>query len=231
VADTSSLLRRTMPSGYPERSVTRESGPAYSPVVSEAVTLSNPAGIHFAGPRLGEELAHSRPRLLALAKRMTRDEDAAADVVQRACVKALIHADQYAGRAALRTWIWRITANEALLWLREGKRRARQRSALAACVSWREVAASPLEALEQRQTNDRVRRGLEALSARERALIEFTLTAERSSIARLSRQTGVGARTLRTRLYRARQRLRRLLEEESGLEPASRGDDAPRCAR
>jgi RNA polymerase sigma-70 factor (ECF subfamily) len=217
--------------GYPEPSVTRESGQAYSPVVSEAVTFSNPTGIHSPGCRLGEELARSRPRLLALAKRMTRDEDAAADVVQRACVKALVHADQYAGRAALRTWVWRITANEALLWLRERKRRARQRVALAACVPWREVAASPLEALEQRQRRDRVRRALDALAPRERALIELALAADRSSITRLSTQSGVGARTLRTRLYRARQRLRRLLEQGSEPDAASHGDDAPRCGR
>jgi RNA polymerase sigma-70 factor (ECF subfamily) len=169
---------------------------------------------HLGAPRLAAELARFRPALLALARRITRDEDAAADVVQRACLKAVLHVHQYEGRSALRSWVWRITANEALLFRRERSRRDRQRTALLACAPWREHAASPLEALDRKHTVERVRRALEGLAPADRELVEHTLAGDRAAIARLSGQTGVCARTLRTRLYRARQRLRRLLAEE-----------------
>ncbi len=198
--------------GYLEPKGNSDADPLVHLVVSESVALADP--VRPTGPWLGEELARFRPALLALARRITRDEDASADIVQRTFLKVLVHIDQYEGRAALRTWVWRIAANEALLWGREKMRRERQQAVVAACASWGEDAPSPLEVLERRRTVDRVRRALEALPPRDRALIEDTLTVDRSTIARLSGRAGVCARTLRTRLYRARRRLRGLFEEE-----------------
>jgi len=111
--------------------------------------------------------------------------------------------------------VWRIAANEALLWGRERQRRVRRQAAFAAWVPRRNDAPSPLEALERKRTIERLRRALRALPSRDRELVQRTLDADRSTIARLSARTGVCARTLRTRLFRARERLRRLLEEES----------------
>lgn len=152
--------------------------------------------------------------MLALARRMTRDEDASLDVVQRTFLKVLVHIDQYEGRAALRTWVWRIAVNEALLFGRERLRRERQEAAVAACAGWTDDGSSPLEALERNRTIELVHRALEALPPRDRTLIEGTLTSDRASIAGPNMPMGVCARTLRTRLFRARQRLRRQLEEE-----------------
>ncbi len=157
-----------------------------------------------------------QPSLLGLARRITRDEDASADVVQRAFVKVLVHSSQFEGRAALRTWVWRIAANEALQWLRERGRLERKLAALAEHGSLLSMSqpVSPFDALERRRAVDRLGTAIEKLSQRDRKIIERTFTADRSAIAQPSTQTAMSQRTLRTRLHRARQRLRRVLEEE-----------------
>jgi RNA polymerase sigma-70 factor (ECF subfamily) len=146
---------------------------------------------------------------------MTRDEDAAAEIVQRTFLKVLLHIDQYEGRAAFRSWVWRIAANEALIWGRERMRRERKAAALAACAAWTDHAPSPHEALERERRMERLRQALKALPPRDRTPVERTATGDRSTITRLSLHSGVCARTLRTRLFRARQRLRRSLEGEA----------------
>lgn len=105
----------------------------------------------------------------------------AADVVQRTFLKVVLNARGFEGRSALRTWVWRIASNEASQWLRERSRDRRR-----------------LDALAQ-------------LSERDRDLLEFFTSAERGAIDRLSAEIGVCARTIRTRLHRARQRLRQAL--------------------
>jgi RNA polymerase sigma factor (sigma-70 family) len=166
--------------------------------------------------QLGEEFARMQPSLLGLARRITRDEDAAADVVQRAFVKVLLHASRFEGRAALRTWVWRIVANEALPWLRERSRRARKHAALAdhGAVS-APHSVSPFDAFERRQQVERLGAALAKLSRRDQKLIERTFTAGRSASARPSTQRdSMSQRPLRARLYRARQRLGRALGDE-----------------
>lgn len=167
-------------------------------------------------PLLGDALARMQPSLLRLARRITHDEDAAADVVQRAFMKVLLHASHFEARAAFRTWVWRIAANEALQWRRERSRAERKLAAFAnhASLSLGSHAVSPFDALERRQAIERLRAGLARLSQRDQSLIEDTLAASHSAIPEASPQKGVCQRTLRTRLHRARQRLRRELEEE-----------------
>lgn len=144
---------------------------------------------------------------------MTCNEAASADILQRTFLKVLTHVDQYEGRAAFRTWVWRIAVNEALQWRREGMRREREQAVVAACAPSHDVADSPLGALERKRTIARVRAAVRALPPRDRALIEDTLAADSFAVAGLSAHADVCPRTLRTRLCRARKKLRLLLEE------------------
>ena len=59
-------------------------------------------------------LAAARPRMFAVALRMTRNPDDADDVVQEAMLKVWRAFDRFEGRAALSTWIHRIVVNAAL---------------------------------------------------------------------------------------------------------------------
>lgn len=60
----------------------------------------------------------ARPRMFAVALRMTRNPDDADDVVQEAMLKVWRAFGRFEGRAALSTWIHRIVVNAALNRLR-----------------------------------------------------------------------------------------------------------------
>lgn len=175
-----------------------------------------------AGPApsaLGPALAAMQPSLLSLALRITRDPDAAADVVQRAFLKVVLNSREFEGRSALRTWVWRIASNEALQWLRERARDRRRLDAVSLAVAGgppgaAAEGASPLDELQRRRDREGLARALDSLPARDRALLEFFASADRGEIEHLSAEIGVCKRTIRTRLHRARQRLRRALVQD-----------------
>lgn len=62
------------------------------------------------------------PRMYRVALRILGDADRAEDVVQEACVRALRGMSRFDGRAALATWLHRITVNCALMHLRHRRR-------------------------------------------------------------------------------------------------------------
>lgn len=202
--------------GLPASKRSAASGRESLPVRSRSYS-GLPARTNAAVPScLGSALAQMQPHLFSLALRITRDSDAAADVVQRTFLKVVLNARGFEGRSALRTWVWRIASNEALQWLRERSRDRRQLDALALAVasgipSTSAANPSPLEELQRRRDHERIARALAKLSERDRELLEFFATADRGAIDRLSVEIGVCARTIRTRLHRARQRLRQAL--------------------
>ena len=51
--------------------------------------------------------------MLSLAKRLVREPALAEDVVQDALIRAINGLDTFEGRASVKTWLHRITANEA----------------------------------------------------------------------------------------------------------------------
>ncbi|MDQ2870253.1 MAG: sigma-70 family RNA polymerase sigma factor [Acidobacteriota bacterium] len=63
------------------------------------------------------------PRLLAVARRFLRDEDAARDCLQTAFLQALRNVGRFEGRSSLGTWLHRIVVNTALLTLRSRRRK------------------------------------------------------------------------------------------------------------
>jgi RNA polymerase sigma-70 factor (ECF subfamily) len=81
-----------------------------------------------AAMKRGEDAAYEQfvrqfgPRLLAVAKRILRDENAAQDAFQEAMVSALRNIDSFEGNAKLSTWMHRIVVNAALMRLRKRKR-------------------------------------------------------------------------------------------------------------
>lgn len=60
--------------------------------------------------------------MLAVATRVLRDADLAQDAVQLAFVQIFKKIDQFEGRSKLRSWMHRITVNEALMLLRKVNR-------------------------------------------------------------------------------------------------------------
>jgi RNA polymerase sigma-70 factor (ECF subfamily) len=162
---------------------------------------------------IGQLLARLRPLLEAAALRVTREPEAARDVVQQAALKAIRFRHQFRGAAALSTWIHRIVVNEALIW-----RRGQRRRALTLEKFEREMpdlpvrgATPPDELLDQRRRLAAVAEGLACLGARDREVL-VQLASHVHSLRELSARLGIPRTALRTRIFRARRRLEKLIE-------------------
>jgi RNA polymerase sigma-70 factor (ECF subfamily) len=77
---------------------------------------------------LAKEIASHVSRMYRVALRIVGSTDAAQEVAQDACVKALRGTKQFDGRAALATWLHRITVNCAHDHLRKSRRSDRGRA-------------------------------------------------------------------------------------------------------
>jgi RNA polymerase sigma-70 factor, ECF subfamily len=139
-------------------------------------------------------------RLWAVALRMMRDPDDAADVLQDALVKTLRAAGTFRGDAAVSTWMHRIVVNTALDALR---RRA-------PVLDAPEEVPDGRDAIAERDTEMDVARALAQLSAEQRAAIVLVdlqgLTVEQAA-AVLECAPG----TVKSRCFRGRARLADLL--------------------
>ena len=162
--------------------------------------------------RLGALLMGLQPRLMAVALRITRHPESARDVVQNAFEKAIRHGAKFQGQARVSTWMHRIVANEALMWLRTQRRRGD----LSAGSSETELDAladatpEPAEALDRHERARRLHDGLQRLPAAERDVLRHCTLAE-ESYAAYSRRTGCHPAAVKSRAFRARQRLAALL--------------------
>ena len=162
--------------------------------------------------RLGALLASLSPRLTAVALRLTRDPEAAEDVVQSAFEKVLRNGARYRGTARVSTWIHRIVINEGLMWLRAQKRRTRVLTPdppPAPAIDERPNAA---EALDHARTCARLHDELAKLPSEERELIERCALAG-MSYAEYAQRTGSHPAAVKSRAHRARRRLRSGLGE------------------
>lgn len=80
--------------------------------------------------KLTAEIATHASRMYRVALRIVGSTDAAQEVAQDACVKALRGADNFDGRAAVATWLHRITVNCARDHLRKSRQIDRGRTDL-----------------------------------------------------------------------------------------------------
>jgi len=179
----------------------------------EAATSSGPGALDALSPAaLGELLQGLEPRMRAVALRYTRDPEVARDVVQTAFEKVLRHRDQFAGRAQPSTWIHRIVANEALMWLRGERRRARYASPAGPLdeIPIADDRPSARDLLEDHERRHQLERGLASLRHEERdVLVRCSL--EGRSYEDYGRERGLHPDAVKSRAFRARRRLGRAL--------------------
>jgi len=166
---------------------------------------------------LGAMLKELEPRLTAVALRMTRDPAIAEDVVQNAFEKALRHGRRFRGDARVSTWMHRIVANEALMWLRGQRRRQSRLQPLADAEG--EELADPRPGIHEtvagHQSLRRVWEGLGRLPAEEREVLLRCAVGGRS-YGELGAECGVHPAALKSRAFRARRRLHAALEAGEG---------------
>lgn len=144
--------------------------------------------------------------LVALARRLAQPGDDADDLAQQTFLVAMAQPER-----ASRPWLAGVLRNLRRMGARtDGRRRARERDVAAP------ESTSPEDALAQIETLDALRAALGDLDPVDRTLVLGRYATDHSAVV-LGEQLGLPASTVRTRLQRALQRLRRDVEKVRGV--------------
>jgi RNA polymerase sigma-70 factor (ECF subfamily) len=176
--------------------------------------------------RRGDEAAYEMlvreygGRMLAIARRLLRHEEDASDAVQEAFLQAFRSIDRFRGDSNLGTWLHRIVTNAALMKLRSVNRHPEVpiEDLLPQFDETghhthpvREWSASPSSALLQEESRAQVRACIAQLPAPYREIIMLR-DIEELDTDETAKVLGISKGSVKTRLHRARQALRTLLE-------------------
>jgi RNA polymerase sigma-70 factor (ECF subfamily) len=165
-------------------------------------------GDHLA---FGRIVVAQQGRIFAYLGRMGLDAATAEDIAQETFLRVWRHAGNYNPRlGSLTTWIFAIARNLALTRLSHPGRRAET----PINSETMEIAADaplPDEQLLAQQRQQELRAALACLSAPDRSLLAASYIDE-LDLAAIARIEGCSLGAAKVRLYRARQRLRQVLE-------------------
>lgn len=160
-------------------------------------------------------------RLFRTAWSILGDRTEAEDAVQTAYLQAFRAIDDFAGHSSLSTWLTRIVINDALGRIRSATRRRAQLDA---------NSVTDLDTYREKLMRGSIEQGAESAVARQqlRKTLETAIASlprnfrtvfvmrdvEGMSVAEVAHTLGVRQTTVRTRLLRARRRLREILAPE-----------------
>lgn len=141
--------------------------------------------------------------LFRVALRMLGDPEDARDCAQNAFMKAYTNLASYNVRFRFFSWLYRILLNDCLNVLRA-------RRPTEAIDPLLEAPDSPFERARSRETRDRVQAAILQLSPEHREVIVLRHLAD-LTYAEIADTTGLPEKTVKSRLFSARQRLADLL--------------------
>ena len=161
-------------------------------------------------------------RLLAVARRITKNDEDARDVVQSAYLSAFRALNQFESGCQLSTWLHRITVNAALMRLRSSRRKPEE-SIETLLPSFQEDghhveqfsdwAAPADQLLERKQTRALVRVCIQQLPDNYREVLILRDIEELSTLE-VAEKLSMTQTAVKVRLHRARQALSTLLRKE-----------------
>lgn len=152
-------------------------------------------------------------RVFGLALMMTRDPSGAEDIVQDAFVRAFVHLAAYDERRPFYPWISTIVVRLAQNWLvRRARTRAREDIGIDVDPdrTSAHIDTDPLADLIADETDRALWRSVSALPSGERTAVILYYRQD-MSVRDIAHALGVTGGTVKTLLFRARQRLRRTL--------------------
>ena len=158
-----------------------------------------------------------RLKVLYLAFDMVGDYDAAQDIAQDAFIRAYTRLDQYEERASFSTWLYRITVNLALDYLRKQKKKRQdsietheyeldQKS-----MQTRFAGSDPAELVEQSELREILQAGLETLTENQRTATVLKYFNQMSS-KEIADIMGCAEGTVRIHIHRALQNLKKQIK-------------------
>jgi RNA polymerase sigma-70 factor (ECF subfamily) len=197
----------------------RKMTPSIDPITEGALVeearLRNPKAIRIIMQK------HNR-RLYRIARSIVRDDHSAEDVLQEAYLRAFARLAEFRQEATLGTWLTRIVMNEALQHVRRS-RSAIRRDEQGAFVMEGRVIPFPLVSshpdperkMAQMQIQSILEQAIDALPDKFRFVLVARVL-ENMSVEDTARLLGLRVETVKTRLHRARQLLRKDVERQIG---------------
>jgi RNA polymerase sigma-70 factor (ECF subfamily) len=186
-------------------------------------------------PALDSFIAAVRPHVARQLLRYPVTEEDRADLLQATLMQIVRRLSSFRGDSSFSTWLFRVTANEALMLMRSQRR---HRARLVEGMDFEDLAALPAmnesdygEAADslvaQRQRDDLVREALDELPAdyRDVVMAHYHLDLGLEEIAG---RFDLSESAVRSRLHRARTRLRSILEGTALAEEARSESKNPR---
>lgn len=190
-------------------------------VASSDLDLASRAQAHDADAFRTIVQMHNQ-KLYRLARSIVRNDSEAEDIVQEAYVTAFAHLASFRGEASLATWLSRIAINEALGRLRRKNRAAQviasEPASDAHIIPFPLTASSsddPERRMAQRQILKLVEQATDALPDAYRTVFVARVI-EGLSIEETADLLGVKPQTVKTRLHRARELVRKQIDEQIG---------------
>ena len=167
----------------------------------------------------------NQSRIFNLALRMTGNPDDAAELAQEALINAWKGLSKFQGGSSFATWLYRLTSNACIDFLRREKRR----SGLSMTVSLDEdeeerqvelpdLRYSPEVEAERRELRAAIREGLETRSEEHRKVLVLR-ELDGLSYAQIGQILGLEEGTVKSRIARARVALRKYLVSTGNFSP------------
>ena len=162
-----------------------------------------------------------RSYVFSVAMKYVKDEEAARDVTQEAMLLAHRHRDSFRGDSLYTTWLYRVTATTALMWLRRQRRIGRELPASASndeeMTSFLETRPDPHHGPDavaaEGELRARVRRGVEKLGDKYERIFWMRYL-EGYTESEIAEKLGLTLATVKTRAHRAKLAARACLEEQ-----------------
>ena len=160
------------------------------------------------------------PKLYSLVFNMTANHEDTNDILQDVFARAYRNLKRFQGRSSFYTWIYSISVNMTLNFLKKRNRDRKKISLDDRLVSVEESrelqesspSSNPVREVEIRELNERLSRALQQLSHDHRAVVTMfdIMGLSHNQIAEIM---GVSAGTVRSRLFYAHRQLQTYLEE------------------
>jgi RNA polymerase sigma-70 factor (ECF subfamily) len=164
----------------------------------------------------------NRRQVYNLALKMTKNEQDAYDISQEAFLKAFRSLDKFRGDSKFSVWLYRLTSNLCLDFLRAQKRREKVSLSYENDEDEQQELEipderfSPEKILEQNNLRESISSALDALPEDYRSIIVMR-EMDGLSYDEISARTGLELGTVKSRIFRARKKLCALLSKDGNF--------------
>lgn len=194
---------------------------------------------HGSTPAFAALMRRYNRRLYRTARAILKDDAAAEDALQEAYLSAYRHLGDFRGDAAIATWLTRIVVNQALQALRKTRRErvvilfeeTADEQHVAEAVDNRASPGTPETSMLRAEMRRLIERRIDALPDGYRTVFMLR-EVEDMTVEETATALGIPPATVRSRLFRAKARLREALAQEMDVATQDVfGFDGERCDR